>query len=215
MLPPSPSALPPLSRKFDSSSYTSPHLPPPPTASTNTGECRFITYSTLTPHMNTLIHRPKHCMSQIVCECGLATLWFPSVLQISRQRWPRVKNALIRPCVSFRILSRGFRSRADCSSRRRSGAGTRSGSVLDETAVKTHLIIIRQNQQSFDQQHWANYLTKRVSGNPTYLDYVHIREAVYVSQKCGPHKPADGRENGLRAFWSAQLYRPTQHHARQ
>ncbi|XP_016395391.1 paired box protein Pax-6-like [Sinocyclocheilus rhinocerous] len=37
MLPPSPSALPPLSRKFDSSSYTSPHLPPPPTASANTG----------------------------------------------------------------------------------------------------------------------------------------------------------------------------------
>uniref|UniRef100_A0A672TAB1 Uncharacterized protein n=1 Tax=Sinocyclocheilus grahami TaxID=75366 RepID=A0A672TAB1_SINGR len=37
MLPPSPSALPPLSRKFDSSSYTSPRLPPPPTASANTG----------------------------------------------------------------------------------------------------------------------------------------------------------------------------------
>ncbi|XP_051995349.1 paired box protein Pax-6-like [Xyrauchen texanus] len=37
MLPPSPSALPPLSRKFDSSSYTPPHLPPPPTASANTG----------------------------------------------------------------------------------------------------------------------------------------------------------------------------------
>uniref|UniRef100_A0A673H0Q3 Paired box protein Pax-6 n=1 Tax=Sinocyclocheilus rhinocerous TaxID=307959 RepID=A0A673H0Q3_9TELE len=33
MLPPSPSALHPLSRKFDSSSYTSPHLPAPPTAS--------------------------------------------------------------------------------------------------------------------------------------------------------------------------------------
>ncbi|XP_016397165.1 paired box protein Pax-6-like isoform X1 [Sinocyclocheilus rhinocerous] len=37
MLPPSPSALHPLSRKFDSSSYTSPHLPAPPTASANTG----------------------------------------------------------------------------------------------------------------------------------------------------------------------------------
>ncbi|KAI4872607.1 hypothetical protein NFI96_005705 [Prochilodus magdalenae] len=37
MLPPSPSAPPPLPRKFDSSSYSSPHLPPPPTASTNTG----------------------------------------------------------------------------------------------------------------------------------------------------------------------------------
>lgn len=37
MLPPSPSAPPPLPRKFDSASYSSPHLPPPPTASTNTG----------------------------------------------------------------------------------------------------------------------------------------------------------------------------------
>ncbi|XP_022533128.2 paired box 10 [Astyanax mexicanus] len=37
MMPPSPSAPPPLARKFDSASYSSPHLPPPPTASTNTG----------------------------------------------------------------------------------------------------------------------------------------------------------------------------------
>lgn len=126
-------------------------------------------------------------------------MWFPFVLQTSRQRWPRVKKALKRPCVSFRILSRGFCSRADCSSRQRSGAGPRSGSVLDETAVKTHLIIIRQNQQSFNQQLWENYLTKRVSGNPTYLDYVHIREAIYVShnpvdKKCGPRKPAQTEE---------------------
>ncbi|XP_036416689.1 LOW QUALITY PROTEIN: paired box 10 [Colossoma macropomum] len=37
MLTPSPSGPPPLPRKFDSTSYSSPHLPPPPTASTNTG----------------------------------------------------------------------------------------------------------------------------------------------------------------------------------
>ncbi|KTF96254.1 hypothetical protein cypCar_00012043 [Cyprinus carpio] len=65
MLPPSPSGLPPLSRKFDSSSYTSPHLPPPPTASANT-----------------------------------AALWFPFVLQISHQRWPRVSLSGFFPSVS-------------------------------------------------------------------------------------------------------------------
>ncbi|XP_062840834.1 paired box 10 [Trichomycterus rosablanca] len=37
MLPPSPSAPPALPRKFDPSPYSSPHLPPPPTAGTNTG----------------------------------------------------------------------------------------------------------------------------------------------------------------------------------
>ncbi|CDQ70944.1 unnamed protein product [Oncorhynchus mykiss] len=38
MLPPSPSSPPPLARKFDSLSYPSPHLPPPHSASSNTGE---------------------------------------------------------------------------------------------------------------------------------------------------------------------------------
>lgn len=115
MLPPSPSALPPLSRKFDSSSYTSPHLPPPPTASANTGECSsrnthhpHTTYQYLNPQSNqtggffTFVLCFKRCPLWTNVLEGLCVFqdFFPVFLRRDRPRFRGVTRSLDKVWVS-------------------------------------------------------------------------------------------------------------------
>ncbi|KAJ7989989.1 hypothetical protein DPEC_G00310200 [Dallia pectoralis] len=61
MLPPSPSAPPPLPRKFESPSYPSPHLPPPHSASSNTG---YLTGVSTSEQDLVRINKPQPGMSE-------------------------------------------------------------------------------------------------------------------------------------------------------
>lgn len=89
-----------------------------------------------------------------------------------------MKIKRINLCVSFRILSRCFCSRPVCGSRWRSGAGTRSESVLDETAVNNTPCHIQTKPAKLQS---ATCLTKMCQETLIILHNLNIREAVDVS----------------------------------